>query len=115
MVLGLVREQGHVDAPETDRHTPVPVHVRDLVGPPGAEGVHGDGDEIGRFLAGDVLHPVVQETDRVRLGSQSGKHAQGERLHAAVVDVVLLDNRPDVGFDQQDFHSYRRSLEPNCK
>ena len=103
-VLGdLVGDERRVHPAHHDRHPPRPVLGGDLVGATRRKRLDVDGDQVGRLVVVDLVDAVVDQPAVDAWRGQPGQDAEGQRLHARLIDeplavVQAAERRLDEGY-----------------
>jgi hypothetical protein len=93
-----------VETAHDHRHAAAAEFAGDLIGPLGRIGLDRDGDEIGRPVERNLLHPVIMEGDSDVLRRQCRQQGDRQRLHLPGAHVVDAGAPPDRRMYQRQAH-----------
>ena len=108
VLFDLFGKQGRMEAAHDDGDVALSVFAGDLVRPFRRIGLHRNCYRVGRFVEGDLLHPVVVEADRHVSGRQARDRRGGQRFHLPRTDVTLVPDMADGGVDDRQVQGAHR-------
>ena len=101
----LVRMKCRVHAAEHYSDTTTSVFLRNFVGASGGVDLHGDRDQVGRFVVADLLHPIIEHHALDLTGSEGRQNSEHQRFHPPLIDVDAVQHLAYVGLDKRNPHT----------